>query len=164
MTQPRHEMVVGMGEYAVVRGDGVLAALGLGSCIAVILHDRHARVAGLAHVVLPSASLSRQHERPARAAETAVPLLVSAMKAEGADVARVTARLVGGASMFANLLVAGAVSMGERNTLAARAALRAAGIPVVGESVGESFGRSVWFDVRRGTAVIRSVGHEDHVL
>ncbi len=164
MTQSPREIVVRMGEYAVVRGEGVLVALGLGSCVAIILHDRHARVAGLAHVVLPSASLSRDRDRPARAAETAVPLLVGAMKAEGADVARLAARLAGGASMFANLLVAGTVSMGERNALAARAALRAAGIPIVGESVGETFGRSVWFDVRRGTAVIRTVGREDHVL
>ncbi|MBI2071805.1 MAG: chemotaxis protein CheD [Gemmatimonadetes bacterium] len=164
MSVPAREIVVRMGEYAVVRDDGVLVALGLGSCVAVILHDRHACVAGLAHVVLPSASLSRDRDRPARAAETAVPLLVGAMKAEGADVARMAARLVGGASMFANLLVAGTVSMGERNTLAARAALRAAGIPIVGESVGETLGRSVWFDLRRGTAVIRSVGREDHVL
>jgi len=158
------EVVVQMGEYAVVQGEGVLAALGLGSCVAVILHDRHARVAGLAHIVLPSTSLSRDRDRPARAAETAVPLLVGAMKAEGADAARMVARLVGGASMFANLMAAGTVSMGERNALAARAALRSAGIPVVGESVGDTYGRSVWFDVRRGTAVIRSVGREDRVL
>ena len=153
-----------MGEYAVVQGEGVLVALGLGSCVAVILHDRHAQVAGLAHVVLPSASLSRDRDRPARAAETAVPLLVRLMKEEGAEVARLSARLVGGASMFANLLAAGAVSMGERNTLAARTALRVAGVPIVGESVGETFGRSVWFDVRQGTALIRTVGREDHVL
>lgn len=164
MSPPPRETVVRMGEYAVVRGEGVLVALGLGSCVAIILHDRHARVAGLAHLVLPSASLSRDRDRLARAAETAVPLLVGAMKAEGADLARIVARLVGGASMFANLLVAGTVPMGERNTLAARAALRAAGIPIVGESVGESFGRSVWFDVRRGAALVRSLGREDHVL
>jgi chemotaxis protein CheD len=153
-----------MGECRVLRGDGVLAAVGLGSCVAIILHDRHARVAGLAHVVLPSASLSREHDRPARFANTAVPLLIGGMKAEGADAARIVGRLVGGASMFANLLAAGAVGMGERNVLAARAALRGAGLPIAGEEVGGTSGRSVWFDVGRGTAVVRSVGVEDRVL
>lgn len=153
-----------MGEHRVLRGDGVLAALGLGSCVAIILHDRHARVAALAHVVLPSASLSRTHDRPSRFANTAVPLLLGDMKAEGADVARVVGRLVGGASMFANLLAAGTVAMGERNVLAARAALRGAGLPIVAEEVGGTSGRSVWFDVRRGTALVRSVGAEDHAL
>ncbi len=163
MTSPP-ELVVRMGEYRVVQGEGVLAALGLGSCVAVILHDRHARVAGLAHVVLPSASLSRVHDRPARFADTAVPLLIGTMRVEGADIARIVARLAGGASMFASLLAAGAVAMGERNVLAARLALRAAGVSIVGEHVGGSSGRSVWFDVRRGTALVRAVGAEDHVL
>lgn len=158
------EIVVRMGEHHVLRGEGVLAAVGLGSCVAIILHDRHAQVAGLAHVVLPSASLSREHDRPARFANTAVPLLLGGMKAEGADVARIVGRLVGGASMFANLLAAGAVSMGERNVLAARSALRGAGLPIVGEEVGGTSGRSVWFDVPRGTALVRSVGTEDRVL
>jgi chemotaxis protein CheD len=153
-----------MGDHGVLRGGGVLAAVGLGSCVAIILHDRHAQVGGLAHVVLPSASLSREHDRPARFANTAVPLLLGSMKVEGADVARIVGRLVGGASMFASLLAAGAVAMGERNILAARAALRGAGLPIVGEEVGGTSGRSVWFDVRRGTALVRSVGMEDRVL
>jgi chemotaxis protein CheD len=132
--------------------------------VAVILYDRYASVAGLAHVVLPSASLSRRRERPARFADTAVPLLVGEMRVAGADPPRMAARLVGGASMFANLLAAGTVAMGERNVLAARSALRAVGVSIVGEAVGGTAGRSVWFDVRRGTAIVRSVGAEDHVL
>ena len=86
------------------------------------------------------------------------------MTGAGADVLRFVARLVGGASMFASLLPAGTVPMGERNVLAARAALRAAGIPVVGEVIGDTVGRSVWFDVARGSVHIRSVGREDRVL
>jgi chemotaxis protein CheD len=66
--------------------------------------------------------------------------------------------------MFAELLAANTVPMGERNVLAVRDALKAAGIPIVGQSVGGNAGRSVWFDVRRGTALVRSVGREDHVL
>lgn len=164
MSPGPRETIVRMGEYAVIRGDGLLVALGLGSCVAAILLDRHARVGGMAHVVLPAASLSARHEKPARSAETAVPLLVGAMKIAGADIARIVARLVGGASMFANLLPAGTVAMGERNVLAVRAALRAAGIPVVAEEVGDSIGRSVWFDVARGSVLVRSVGREEHAL
>jgi len=54
--------------------------------------------------------------------------------------------------------------MGERNVIAVREALQAAGIPVVGQSVGGHAGRSVWFDVRRGVAVVRTVGRQEHVL
>lgn len=164
MSPTVRETIVRMGEYAVVRGEGTLVTLGLGSCVAAILLDRPARIGGMAHVVLPAASLSRLHDKPARSAEIAVPLLVGAMKVAGADIQRVVARLVGGASMFATLLPAGSVPMGERNVLAVRAALRAAGIPVVGESVGDAVGRSVWFDVARGSILVRSVGQEDRVL
>ncbi len=164
MSAVPRETVVLMGEYAVVRGEGVLVALGLGSCVAVILLDRQSRVGGMAHVVLPTASLSRLHDKPARSAETAIPLLIGAMKVAGADIARVVARLVGGASMFSTLLPTSTVPMGERNVLAVRAALRAAGIPVVGESVGDTIGRSAWFDVSRGSVLVRSVGWEDRVL
>ena len=164
MSPAVRETIVRMGEYAVGQWEGTLVALGVGSCGAAILLDRGARVGGIAHVVLPAASLSRLHDKPARSAETAIPLLVGAMKAAGADIQRVVARLVGGASMFAGLLPAGTVPMGERNLLAVRAALRAAGIPVVGESVGDSVGRSVWFDVARCSVLVRSVGQEDRVL
>jgi chemotaxis protein CheD len=164
MSPAPRETIVHMGEYAVARGEGTLVAIGLGSCVAVVLLDRHARVGGLAHVGLPATSLSRRQEKPARSAETAVPLLVGAMKIAGADIARIVARLVGGASMFASLLPAGTMAMGQRNVLAARAALRAAGIPIVGEEVGDTVGRSVSFDVARGSVVIRSVAREDRVL
>ena len=76
MSAAPRETVVRMGEYAVARGDGMLLALGLGSCVAVILLDRHARVGGMGHVVRPAAALSRGHDKPARSAETAVPLLM----------------------------------------------------------------------------------------
>lgn len=164
MSLPAGETIVRMGECAVARAGAVLAALGLGSCVAIILHDGSARLGGLAHVVLPSTSLSRLRDKPGRSAETAVPFLIAELQIQGAEAVRLRARLVGGASMFAGLLSAGAVSMGERNLLAARTALRGAGIPIVGEATGESFGRSVWFDVGQGTAVVRAVGREDHAL
>ncbi|HEV7662997.1 MAG TPA: hypothetical protein VGQ62_05635, partial [Chloroflexota bacterium] len=52
-------VVVGLGEAHAVRADrvasaqDVLVAYGLGSCIALCLWDAEARVAGMAHVVLP---------------------------------------------------------------------------------------------------------------
>ena len=86
------------------------------------------------------------------------------MKIAGADIAHIVARLVGGASMFANLMPTATMAMGHRNVLAARSALRAAGIPIVGEEVGDTIGRSVWFDIARGSVVVRSVAREDRVL
>ena len=165
MKQPqRADRLVGLGQSAVARGRGTLAVLGLGSCVAVILHDREARVGGLVHVVLPTESLARDRSNPARFAETAVPHLLDEMGAAGARRDRVVARLVGGASMFANLVPAGTPHMGHRNVMACHRALRAAELLVAGESVGGDAGRSVWFEVESGKVTVRRVGHEPEVL
>jgi len=154
----RDILSVRLGEYAVARGEGRLAALGLGSCIAVLLHDGNARVGGLVHVVLPDRSFARDTANPAKFADVAVPFLVDQLRRAGAVPERLTARLVGGACMFRDLLPPNVRHMGQRNLEAVRAALDVVGVPVVGEDVGDDFGRSVVFDVAQGTATVRTVG------
>jgi len=137
----------------------VLITVGLGSCVAVILHDAEGRIGGLAHVLLPAPAPGRPPSPEGRFALTAVPALLRAMGAHGARRAAVTARLVGGASMFANLVAPGSVQVGERNLVATREALATAGIAVVGESVGGDFGRSVEFDIASGSVLVTSYAH-----
>lgn len=158
------EIHVRVAEYHAARAGSVLVTLGLGSCVAVVLHDAEGRVGGLAHVLLPSLSLSRASGNPGRFPQTAIPLLVQAMGGLGGDVRRITARLVGGASMFASLAAAGSIQMGERNVVAVRQVLGRMGIPIVGELVGGTIGRSVWFDVERGRVTVRSVGISERDL
>jgi len=155
---------IGLGEWAVLRETGTLACLGLGSCVALILDDREARVGGIAHIVLPTRSLSRDRSNPTRFAETAVPFLVDEAVRAGAVRGRITARLVGGASLFAALTVPGTVQIGQRNVNAARAGLAEAGIAILTQAVGGEVGRSVWFDVETGTVTVRSVGHAPEQL
>ncbi len=83
------------------------------------------------------------------------------MTALGADRRRLTARLAGGASMFANLVPAGSMQMGDRNVIAVREVLNHLAIPVVGESVGGNSGRSVWFTVADGQVEVRSAGQRE---
>ena len=139
-----------------------MACLGLGSCVAVMLFDAEVHVGG--HVVLPSASLSRDRDNPARFAETAVPLLMDHVLQAGAVRGRITARLVGGASLFLPLTPPGTVQIGQRNVHACRSALEALGIEIAAEAVGGEAGRSVWFDVATGTVTVRTVGHEPDTL
>lgn len=160
MRNANDQTIVGMGEYAVIDGSGTLTALGLGSCVAVILHDAQGRVGAMAHVLLPAQSLVRRRNNPARAADTAVPLLVAQMRERGAVLERTHARLVGGSTMFGDLLPTGSVHIGERNVLACRTALRQAGVPIVAEAVGGRAGRSVFFDVGMGKVTVRMVGRE----
>lgn len=159
----RPETIVKVADWAVERGS-VLTTLGLGSCVAIMLHDAETQAGGMAHVLLPSKSLARDQNNPAKFPETAVPLLVERLKALGADPRRLVAKLAGGASMFAQLMTPGTVQMGERNIVASRNALRAAGIPVLREAVGGDVGRTVRFNLTDGQVEIRSVGAESYVI
>ena len=136
-----------------------LVTVGLGSCVAVLLHDPAARVGGLAHFLLPTPALSRLDSNPAKFPQTAIPRLIELMVAEGAKAQRITARLAGGASMFAALAPPGTIHMGERNLVAARQVLNTHGVPLVGEAVGGDFGRTVRLRVHDGTVEVSTVAH-----
>jgi len=158
------EIIVRVADLQVGGVGDLLVTVGLGSCIAIVLHDAGARVGGLAHVLLPSPALSRQDGNPARSPHTAVPRLLELMAGRGASPRRVTARLAGGASMFAALAPPGTIQMGERNVVASRQVLHSHGIPLVGEAVGGDFGRTVRLDVSQGSLEVRSVAHGVHTI
>ena len=151
---------VRVADLVVARGEGVLTALGLGSCVAIALWDRATRTGGMAHVLLPSPPprIKGLHV-PARYAQSAVPALIEAVLGGGASRASLTARIAGGASMFSNLIAPGLIHTGERNVLATREALHTHGIPVTGEWVGGDFGRTVIFDLATGKVTASSVRH-----
>jgi len=152
------DTIVRVADWAAGRGDQTIVTLGLGSCVAIMLHDPQAGAGGMAHILLPSRSLARDTTNPAKFPETAIPFLIEKLSALGADPRHLVAKLAGGASMFAQLMTPGAVQMGERNIAATRNALRAAAIPIAGEAVGGEAGRSVRFYVADGRVEIRSVG------
>jgi chemotaxis protein CheD len=158
------EQMVRVAEIKAATGDQILCTLGLGSCVGIALYDATARVGGLAHILLPSLSLSRNSQAPGRFPQSAVPALITEMSALGADPRRLFARLVGGASMFANLNAPGSIQMGDRNVVACREVLSAHGIPVVAEAVGGGQGRSMWFHTADGKIEVRSVGSSVYEL
>lgn len=155
----RGEILVKVADLRAGTGDDILVTIGLGSCVAIVLHDAVARVGGLAHVLLPSPALSRRDSHPAKFPQTAVPRLLELMAEQGASARRVTARLVGGASMFPGLGAPGTIQMGERNVVASRQALHQQGVAIVGEATGGDYGRTVRLWVADGRVEISSVSH-----
>lgn len=156
------EIRVKVADYAVAQGEVVISSVGLGSCVAIALYDVRSGVGGLAHILVPSPSLARDTSNPAKFPSTAVPLLVEEMRRRGAS-QEIVAKIAGGASMFASLIPAGGINMGERNAVATRQALIDAGVPIVGEDIGGEHGRSVYFHLRDGRLEVRSlkVGDRD---
>ena len=158
-----NELRVKVADYAVASGDAVISTIGLGSCVAILLHDPSTRVGGLAHVLLPNESMSRDTENRAKFPGTAVPLLVQRMRDHGAR-GSLVAKIVGGASMFGQLLPTGGINMGERNVEATRRALETAGIAIRAEDVGGDYGRSVYLHVATGRVHVKSLRKGDSEL
>jgi len=161
---PATEIRVKVADYAVGRDEQTLITIGLGSCVAIALYDPRTRIGGLAHTLLPSESMARDRSNPAKFPASAVVTLLAEMTRLGADARRVRAKLVGGASMFANLLPAGGINIGDRNVAAARQALEANRVPVVAEDVGSDHGRSVHFHLDDGRVEVRSLKKGNRVL
>ena len=153
------ERIVKVADWAVEKGEAMIATYGLGSCVACVIHDPEAGVGGMAHILLPSPTLARDQSNPAKFPETAVPLLMGELVKLGAKTERLRARLVGGAAMFAKLATPAVAQMGERNVTAAREALKVARIPLLGEDTGLDYGRSVFLYLPEGRLEVRSVQH-----
>ncbi|WP_244863225.1 chemotaxis protein CheD [Paenibacillus cisolokensis] len=135
----------------------MLKTAGLGSCVGVALYDERMRIAGLAHVMLPSSSIAREAQlNVAKYADTAIPALIVRMVAAGASADRLVAKMAGGAQMFS---YSGSEMMriGQRNVESCTAALQEAGIEIAAEDTGGSWGRTIEFDSLTGIMTIRSV-------
>lgn len=159
------EVRVKVADYAVRAGAHVIATIGLGSCVAIALYDREAKVGGLAHILLPSMAMSRETSNPAKFPESIVPVMLAEMRKLGSVMsARVSAKIVGGASMFGQLATGSGINVGERNVAATREVLAAAGIPLLAEDTGLDYGRSVYFHLEDGRVEVRSLKKGDRVI
>ncbi len=145
---------VGMAEFMVAVPPAKLGCFGVGSCICIALYDPLAKIAGLAHVMLPSDQTSADL---GRSVTSAVPALIAALEQAGAKKERLFARLVGGATMFTFAgKQEGPAPLGERNTITARATLTELGVEIRAEDCGGALGRSLELDPVDGTLAVWS--------
>lgn len=148
---------VGMADLNIAADGAVLKTTGLGSCVGLTLYDPKCKVAGMAHVMLPSSSIARESQiNFAKYADTAIPELLERMKAAGAQVERMEAKMAGGAQMFA-LGGSDTLRIGPRNVESCTEVLNQLGIPVIAQDTGGNYGRTIEFDSEKGILSIRSV-------
>ena len=148
-------ITVGISDLKVCRKPDVLVTYALGSCVGICLLDSVSGVGGMSHIMLPdSTALSGGSAMPMRFADSAVPMLIQQMIALGASRSRLTAKIAGGALMFATK--SDSLNIGERNVTAVKEALRREGIPIIAEDTGLNYGRTVFFHPETGVMEIRS--------
>ncbi|GGF96987.1 chemotaxis protein CheD [Paenibacillus aceti] len=158
MIDEQRVVKVGMADLNVISGHGLIRTTGLGSCVGLTLHDPLKKVAGLAHVMLPSSEIAREGAlNVAKYADTAVPKLLEEVLALGACKSRLVAKMAGGAQMFTFARATDTMRIGPRNVEACKAKLQELGIPLIAEDTGGNYGRTIELDCETGTLFIRSV-------
>lgn len=149
---------VGMADLNVCPYPDAITTLGLGSCVGVALFDSTNKCGGLAHIMLPDSTAIRNNSNKAKFADTGIEELVRQMEALGASRRKMTAKLAGGAQMFAFSNTSDMVRIGERNVEACKKKLAELGIKVIAEDTGLNYGRTIEFYTETGILLVKAVG------
>ncbi len=149
---------VGMADLNICHSPDAITTLGLGSCVGVALYDKNTKTAGLVHVMLPDSTKVRQNQNRAKFADTGIDYLIELLENEGAKKSSLTAKIAGGAQMFAFSSSNDMLRVGERNVEAVKDKLKKLGIRVLAEDTGLNYGRTVEFYPETGDFIIKSVG------
>lgn len=158
------QLVVGVGDGGVSGDpDSMLVTYALGSCVAVMLHDPVARVAGMIHYMLPESSMSsdKSQSRPWMFADTGIPHLLRAALEKGADKRRLVVFAAGGAQVMNDN---GVFNIGKRNCLALRKALWKSGLVAHAEETGGTEARTVRMEVGTGRVWLHAPGGDQREM
>lgn len=157
---------VGMADLKVVSAPDGLITMGLGSCVAVVLRDPLTKVGGMVHIMLPDSNALKNTKDTnlAKFADTGIEELIRQMEVKGAKKSRMTAKLAGGATMFAVSVKKEWSMIGDRNVNACKKVLAELKIPVLAESTGGTYGRTVTFYPETGEYHVKAVGKELQII
>ena len=155
---------VGMADLKVVKYPDALTTLGLGSCIGICLYDPVTKVAGLAHIMLPSSKAIRKNSNEAKFADTGTVKLIKEMKKLGANPKRMICKIAGGAQMFAFSSSNDTMKIGERNAQAVIDIMKSLKIPVKANETGGNYGRTIEFFSEDGRLLIKTIGHGEKIV
>lgn len=146
--QQTNSVDVPMGGLELASKEKTILQTFVGSCVAVCLYDSSARVAGMAHIMLPKNNTQNPAPEPeGKFADVAIKALLEKLVAGGANPSRLKAKMAGGANVFRNEGETNMFNIGIRNVEMIKALLAENKIPVVSEDVGSKNGRWVIFDI-----------------
>lgn len=133
-------------------GDEAVVSTILGSCVAVCLWDKHKRLGGMNHFLLPRHGISPP---TTRYGDVAFASLLAEIQRMGAKLGDVRAKLFGGAAVlpFGNH----AETVGTQNVAVALEALRQHQIPLLARRTGGQRGLFIRFHTAIGRVMVREL-------
>ena len=114
---------VGIADMKVATNPATIITIGLGSCVAIALHDTTTKVGALIHIMLPASIEVKNKSNKAKFADTAIPVALDKMIRLGANRRSIVAKITGGARMF-SFKGDNQPSVGTRNIEAVKIALK----------------------------------------
>lgn len=155
---------VGMADLNVTNAPNELTTLGLGSCVGISLYDKVNKIAGLAHIMLPSSKEIRNNQNLAKFADTGIDELIRSMVKIGANRNNLVAKLAGGSQMFSFNSNNDILKIGQRNVIASTQKLKELNIKIISEDTGGNFGRTIVLKTTDGSLFIRTIGHGEKTI
>ena len=154
-----NSIVLGMADLMVIRAPVKLITLGLGSCIGLVVYDSTAKVAGMAHIMLPNSRGLMGSEKVGKFADTAVPRIIEDMIKLGAVKTRIRAKIAGGAQMFSLPgMSADFLTVGAKNVRETTQRLRGMGIALAAADTGGNKGRTIEFSTSNWMLKVKTLG------
>lgn len=148
---------IGIAEHKIAQAPDKITTLGLGSCIGLVLYDPIIKLAGMVHIMLPSAADAINVTNRFKFADTAIEDIIDLLASAGAVQSRLKAKMAGGAHMFKTSSLLDIMNVGQRNTAMCKRVLSERSIKICGEDTGGSSGRSIEFCCETCVLSVRTV-------
>ncbi len=158
-------VILTMADICALRGEGLLACMGLGSCVGVCALDPISGTGGMAHIMLPEAPTHKPVDKLGKFADTGLAELIQRMRDIGAVVERIRIAFAGGAHVArpgAN--EASLHQIGEKNVVAVSSQIERFGLTLVKSDTGGNMGRSLRFDIDSGIVKIHTINRGEREL
>jgi chemotaxis protein CheD len=152
---------VGIADFNVSSSPNILRTI-LGSCVGICLYDPQSKIGGMCHIMLPSMKENSMSVK--KYADSAIPMMLGEIEKQGADRKRITAKIIGGATMFNVSENSVMGEIGNNNIIKVREVLKGFSIVIISEDTGGNYGRTIDFYLDSGMVKIRSMGREEKII
>ena len=153
---------IGMAQWFVGKAPGIITTIGLGSCVGVTLYDPITKIGGMLHLMLSDSTRFTYTNNINRAkfADTGIRDMYDKLIELGASKKDIVAKIAGGAQMFEIKEGNDLLNIGDRNIEATRKTLGELQIVILGEDVGDTYGRTIELDLDNGNLKVTTVNRD----
>lgn len=126
----------------------------VGSCVSIMLYSKSDGFGSLAHIMLPKAE--RHKSNSFKYADYAIHNMLSLFFSRGYKAKDITAKLAGGAKIYFSSQDSIIPDIGKENVNICRKLLIEKNIAIIAEDVFGIYGRTVFFNLQDGMAIVKS--------